>query len=1281
MADLTLPSYPMLDDDDQSWIAIGPVAPATSPVATTSDAPPTFTESRFDIILRRQRQRPPAGGGLKQPLVPSSRFLNLSSSFEFAGWGSITRLKLTAEEHATGETRLQTIRRGRVLGQWLGAALPGNAMLGSVFYALPAVVVVAGVYSPISLFIATLTPFLWRRIMQELATALPIPGAPYSYLLNVSRKSLALLGAALMLLDFTSTAVVSAATASSYITAELASQHQHSVPPAALTLSILTLFALISLLGLKESARIAAGVLSFHILTMVMLAGAAVVHLGVSRGETAVLAQNWRIGNAGQLGSAMGVSEQIFKGFCLGMLGLTGLECTASYTPYLRVPNTAAPPSPAPASSSAPSPTAPFVTFARILRNLHIPVMVLNAGMMLLVLSLVPLRDLVGEGGNSANLLSLLAERSVAGRWLRLWVVVDATVVLCGGCLSGCEICAQLFEQLAKDRIVPPMFLSTLPLTRAPHFSIFAIALLNAAFYASAGMSVVVVSKMFSLVWLTLMGIFPLALLLLRFNRGRMLLPLCSHATTRKLTRLSTIFAALVVTLVVLAGNIWVDVSTAGYFAAYLIGVLLVFGATQNQVRTLRAIYWIYDQYPALHPSRLSPTNFGQRMVSAMARLKRQPVCVLVKGDEVINLLLHMILYVRDNEETSCVKLVHFLGSSPADEEESIGGASGDDLPSELEANARILDEAFPEITIDLIIVHNAFNTITVGALAKRLEIPPSLMFMSCPGPRFQLRILRNNETVSTLQDASFRQQLKRHQADRITVDAEYVAAQAAFAAAAAKRATSDRNIELFTALTAPIRRLPEDVLLEIFEFCIVLDRTSGYQATDGGSATTYFTLDALRCPVLLTHVCAHWRSVALRTPSLWDEIIFKTRGMWSEFHALKVILARSQQRRLRVTVTSRKEHDYPEFEFASDRSEEVEVLDALVATEPSLFLDRLAHLELRCTRESLRDFVVSYQWDKAQFTTTMHRYRRVGPCFPVLTTFTMAFLGRSHSLDGAEVADFVEYFNNSPALTTLAFNTLEEIAVRPFAPNFQWSQLRSLDMSACVYYGPLVEILGACLETLEELTLGAEIWNTSTSSGPGYDIDSVPKLTLPLLHTLALSHPGSYTAVTFLTAPALRHLRLYTIEAHDFGISLDDLAKFVQRSGCTIETLAIGHCYKDGKPILNFLGHHPEIWRLEMEELCSSEHWVTFFDGFLVSEGDNVAILPKLRELVLGMALLKTIFDEGESLRKMLRSRGQARGPLLAPLEYVKIVRESVWEGHGENIIRCLGQIPLGNS
>jgi hypothetical protein len=68
-----------------------------------------------------------------------------------------------------------------------------------------------------------------------------------------------------------------------------------------------------------------------------------------------------------------------------------------------------------------------------------------------------------------------------------------------------------------------------------------------------------------------------------------------------------------------------------------------------------------------------------------------------------------------------------------------------------MEANAKILDEAFPEITIDLILVEDSFTPSNVAALAHQLQVPRSLMFMSCPGDRFPYSIDEFGTRIITL--------------------------------------------------------------------------------------------------------------------------------------------------------------------------------------------------------------------------------------------------------------------------------------------------------------------------------------------------------------------------------------------------------------------------------------------------------------------------------------------------------------------------------------------------
>ncbi|KAF7298729.1 hypothetical protein MIND_00820400 [Mycena indigotica] len=60
-------------------------------------------------------------------------------------------------------------------------------------------------------------------------------------------------------------------------------------------------------------------------------------------------------------------------------------------------------------------------------------------------------------------------------------------------------------------------------------------------------------------------------------------------------------------------------------------------------------------------------------------------------------------------------------------------------------------------------------------------------------------------------------------------------------------------------ALISPMRRVPEDILREIFLYCLAAEPVA--------------LVDARRAPMLLTHVCASWRHLAHAMPALWNSI------------------------------------------------------------------------------------------------------------------------------------------------------------------------------------------------------------------------------------------------------------------------------------------------------------------------------------------------------------------------------------------------------------------------
>ncbi|KAH9477668.1 hypothetical protein JR316_0009894 [Psilocybe cubensis] len=66
--------------------------------------------------------------------------------------------------------------------------------------------------------------------------------------------------------------------------------------------------------------------------------------------------------------------------------------------------------------------------------------------------------------------------------------------------------------------------------------------------------------------------------------------------------------------------------------------------------------------------------------------------------------------------------------------------------------------------------------------------------------------------------------------------------------------------VKPYNTVLAPIRRLPTDILREIFSHCLSSHRLPIISATEA--------------PLLLTHICSSWRTIALSSPLLWSKII-----------------------------------------------------------------------------------------------------------------------------------------------------------------------------------------------------------------------------------------------------------------------------------------------------------------------------------------------------------------------------------------------------------------------
>ncbi|QRV74785.1 amino acid permease [Ceratobasidium sp. AG-Ba] len=619
-----------------------------APKEPANQPPPSFAQSEFETIIRRQRINTPHG--LKVVPAPS-RFPHLDNDWEFSGWGNISYSEIANDELQRAERRLS--KSEDLMGQFRASSISGNGVVGSVFYAFPAVAAASSIFSPLALLIACLILTIYRPIFLELGGAIRLNGANYVYLLQCSGKLLAAIGAAATLLDAVATSVVSAATAGAYLKGEISAL---PIQEWAIGLCLLAGIALVALISLRESSALTLSITVIHMTVMTILMVASIV--AWARTGMDVMRDNWQLRPT----TSSGIARSIFNGVCIGFLGVTGFECTPAYIESIK-------------------PT----SYGPTLRNLLVMALFLNAPLMLLVYALLPSETIL----SGANVLSVLAEVAI-GRPLRLLVVVDCVLVLAGGVFAGVVTGCRLVESLAHEHVLPAVFLNPLPITGTAYVTVGSFLTLAIVVYASSSFSLVTVSTMFSATFLFTMLLDPVWHILL-------VAQIFSESFTSSVHH---------VNLDGLGGH-YHDISGPGRKYCH---------EPANPGLIARIILWLSSQ------TALSKRQIDRRVIQWIRRLRRKPIVVWVKEDHV-NHLIQAMLYIQRNEVAARVLFVHAY----ADATQSV--------PSELEANIRILDEAFPSITLDLVFVKGVFGPVLVEAMSEKLGIPKYHMFMSCPGP------------------------------------------------------------------------------------------------------------------------------------------------------------------------------------------------------------------------------------------------------------------------------------------------------------------------------------------------------------------------------------------------------------------------------------------------------------------------------------------------------------------------------------------------------------------
>ena len=554
-------------------------------------------------------------------------------------------------------------------------ALCGNDITSSCLYVSALAIVHAGKWAWVSLLVVAGVLFLYRRIYAEVVGALPLNGGAYNALLNTTSKSLASMAACLTILSYTATAVISANEAMHY---------GHSIWPLLPVMS-----ATVGLdtgrvhgpdhrryRGVVQSGGGYLHLPSRHAtLTVLMLSGG----LYLLGNGLDVLSTNFT------LPSEQGPMTALFFGFSAAMLGISGFESSANFV-----------------EEQAED------VFPKTLRNMWVAVSVFNPTLALLALALVPIPDV---GANQEALLAHMGGIA-SGEWLARLISIDAILVLSGAVLTSYVGVTGLVRRMTLDRCLPQFLLKSNSRRTFHRIIVMFFGICMSILFITDG-DLGALAGVYTLSFLSVMALFGLGNILLKVRRAG--LPRPERATGL------TVVVALMLTLLGIAGNVLINPDYVWVFAEYLVPTLLVVAIMLGRIGLLKACLFVVQAIS--EKIRKLTGMWSESLQERIRAINSQEFVFFSRGDNVHN-LNKVILYVLKNEHTSRIKVVTVVGD-------------GADVPPKLERDIGFLNEAYPDIDIELVVIGGRFGPELIERLSKDWRVPTNCMFIGSPGDHF----------------------------------------------------------------------------------------------------------------------------------------------------------------------------------------------------------------------------------------------------------------------------------------------------------------------------------------------------------------------------------------------------------------------------------------------------------------------------------------------------------------------------------------------------------------
>lgn len=555
------------------------------------------------------------------------------------------------------------------LGELPATAICGNDILSSCLYVSALSILAAGKWAPLALLAVAGLLYLFRSIYAEVVGALPLNGGAYNALLNTTSKSRASMAACLTILSYMATAVISAGEAMHYLHSLI-----HALPIILSTMVLLALFAVLTIMGISESAIIAIVIFIAHIVTLTLLL--LVGGIFIAQHGLGILLENFALPTKGSIPVAL------FLGFSVAMLGISGFESSANFVEEQK----------------------PGV-FPKTLRNMWIAVTVFNPAIALLGLAMVPIADVEENKNAFLSHIGTLA----GGGWLRTIVSIDAVLVLSGAVLTSFVGVNGLIRRMTLDRCLP-QFLLKVNKRGTTHRILILFFLLCVSVLLITRGDIETLAGVYTISFLSVMVFFGIGNVLLKTKRSKLPRPIRAHWAAA-LVGIAGVLAGLI-------GNITKDPQYISVFLRYFIPTFLVVMIMLERVSILYG--FLVTVNAAVKKYGLPLRRLSDWAEQKMAEINSQQFVFFTRGHNVAHLNRAM-QYVIENEHTNLLKVVTIVDRK-------------EDVPPRLALELQILDEAYPEIVVDYVVIEGRkFTPELVCELSHQWRIPVNFMFIGSP--------------------------------------------------------------------------------------------------------------------------------------------------------------------------------------------------------------------------------------------------------------------------------------------------------------------------------------------------------------------------------------------------------------------------------------------------------------------------------------------------------------------------------------------------------------------